>query len=392
MTDHAETNLIPFPQSAESNLLSHFDRARRELELAASIDEVKIIRNQAEALRQYARQQKLSLEMQNKCAEIKLRAERRAGEILSDMDWHPPGPSSRDRSHDGTDPPRLTDLGITKNQSSRWQSIAGIPEKQFESRVEEIKEKGQELTSSEFLSFAGYLQREQERHARKERAAEDAAKVKQKDRIRILRGDFREVLTYVPDNSVQLIITDPVYLKENLPDWEDLAIFAERVLKPGRLLAAYSGTYHLFECMKALSSQLRYMWTFPVVYRSFPDTFFKHRIKTCWKPIILFSKGEYEPEQKNAWIHDLIEGDGVTKENHRWEQGIGEACHLIEGLTYENELVVDPFVGSGTIGLAAKRLNRRLIGCDVDQDAVNMALARLAREPDNHEQGDSTDN
>jgi hypothetical protein len=76
MTEHAEDNLIPFPQSDEANALTHFDRAKRELELAASIDEVKKIRDQAEALRQYARQQKLSLEMQNRCAEIKIRAER----------------------------------------------------------------------------------------------------------------------------------------------------------------------------------------------------------------------------------------------------------------------------------------------------------------------------
>lgn len=64
MTDQAETNLIPFPQSDESTVLTHFDRARQELELASSIDEVKKIRDQAEALRQYARRQKLSLEMQ----------------------------------------------------------------------------------------------------------------------------------------------------------------------------------------------------------------------------------------------------------------------------------------------------------------------------------------
>lgn len=44
---------------------------------------MKLIRDKAEALRQYIRQQKGSLEMQNQCAEIKLRAERRAGEMLA---------------------------------------------------------------------------------------------------------------------------------------------------------------------------------------------------------------------------------------------------------------------------------------------------------------------
>jgi hypothetical protein len=112
-----QSKLIPFPPSQESSILTHFDRAKRELELAASVDEVKKIRDQAEALRQYARQQKLSLEMQNRCAEIKIRAERRAGDILSEMGKHPTGPSRGDRSHDGTDPPRLVDLGISNSKS-----------------------------------------------------------------------------------------------------------------------------------------------------------------------------------------------------------------------------------------------------------------------------------
>ena len=97
MTDQSD-KVVPLHRDQETGLLVHFDRARQELELASSIDEVKQIRDRAEALRHYARQQGLSLEMQNRCAEIKLRAERRAGEILAEMEKHPPGPSSRDRS------------------------------------------------------------------------------------------------------------------------------------------------------------------------------------------------------------------------------------------------------------------------------------------------------
>jgi len=47
--------------------------------LATSVDEVKQIRDKAEAMRVYARQAQYTLEMQNMCAEIKLRAERRLG-------------------------------------------------------------------------------------------------------------------------------------------------------------------------------------------------------------------------------------------------------------------------------------------------------------------------
>lgn len=64
--------------------LIYLNQARQALALAKSIDEVKNIRDKAEALRAYAKQAGMGLEMQNECAEIKLRAERRAGEMLAE--------------------------------------------------------------------------------------------------------------------------------------------------------------------------------------------------------------------------------------------------------------------------------------------------------------------
>gem|GEM_PF-3015798 len=199
--------MIPFPMSEESTALIHFDSARQELDLAASIDEVKKIRDQAEALRLYAKQARLSLEMQNRCAEIKIRAERRAGEMLVEREKHPPGPPKQDTSHYVTQPPRLEDLGISRMQSSRWQLVASIPEQAFEERVESRKKNGKELTSAEMLSLAAYIQREKERQERKESAAAAAQNTIPEKRIDIRHGDFREVLADVPERSVQLILT-----------------------------------------------------------------------------------------------------------------------------------------------------------------------------------------
>ena len=57
--------------------------------------------------------------------EIKVRAERRAGQMLAEMPKHPAGRPSVNRSHDATDlPPTLDDIGINKTQSSRWQKLA----------------------------------------------------------------------------------------------------------------------------------------------------------------------------------------------------------------------------------------------------------------------------
>ena len=58
-------------------------------------------------------------------AEIKIRAERRAGELLADMDRHKSA-DGRPKKGETKEPlSTLSDLNITKKQSSQWQAIAG---------------------------------------------------------------------------------------------------------------------------------------------------------------------------------------------------------------------------------------------------------------------------
>ncbi len=64
--------------------LMRYDAARKAIAAAHRIDEVKQIRNKAEAVRVYAKQAG-DFELQNQAAEIRLFAERRAGQLLSDM-------------------------------------------------------------------------------------------------------------------------------------------------------------------------------------------------------------------------------------------------------------------------------------------------------------------
>lgn len=176
---------------------------------------------------------------------------------------------------------------------------------------------------------------------------------------------------------MDLILTDPPYGKDYLPLWADLSKFAATALKPGKLLATYSGNYHLAQVISLLSRHLQYVWTAAVINGNTPDTVFPRRIMTYWKPVLRFSKGDYRPVDKREWFKDRIEGDGRSKSYHEWEQGTGEAIHLIEALTLEGNLVVDPFLGSGTVAVACRKLKRRFCGCDIDDKAVGRAMGRL---------------
>lgn len=69
---------------------------------------------------------------------------------------------------------------------------------------------------------------------------------------------------------------------------------------------------------------------------------------------------------------------GQKKVNHKWEQDLDWCLYYISKLTKENDLVLDPFIGSGTVAIACKKLNRRFIGIDVNQEYVDIANKRLS--------------
>ena len=133
-----------------------FEKIRQALEVTNSFNEVKDIRDQAETLRSHAKRAKWSLEIQNQCAEIKLRAERKAGSILSTFTVKG---GERHNSHDGSCERYsiLQDLDISWNQSSRWQAISRIPDAKFEDFLHTTRAFNSELTQTGALRLAARL-------------------------------------------------------------------------------------------------------------------------------------------------------------------------------------------------------------------------------------------
>lgn len=128
--------------------LVKYEAARRALAEAHRVDEVKDIRDKAAAMQVYAAQAK-DRELIEMATDIKMRAERRAGELLREMPKNKgtaatggPGRGNKNAvKHDDhvLGPPKLSDIGITKDESSRWQKLAAMPEKQFEEKVTGMK-------------------------------------------------------------------------------------------------------------------------------------------------------------------------------------------------------------------------------------------------------------
>ena len=90
--------------------LARISKAITALAAAKTLDDVLQIRDQAEALRVYIKAASQGLEAANAAAEIKLRAERKAGEMLSGKVKRG---GDRAKSHDAT---LLSDLGLSRDQ------------------------------------------------------------------------------------------------------------------------------------------------------------------------------------------------------------------------------------------------------------------------------------
>ena len=112
------------------------------------------MRDKAEAVRKYAQSASLGLDVQNRAAEVKLRAERQAGKLLSQLMLR--GGDRRSKGH--SDRLKLDDLGLTSNQSKRWQLQARIPENLFRDHITQTCKDGKELTSAGLMRLAKRLE------------------------------------------------------------------------------------------------------------------------------------------------------------------------------------------------------------------------------------------
>jgi uncharacterized low-complexity protein len=119
--------------------LTYYQSAKQALSMYKSVDEVKEYRDKAKAVEQYAKEAN-DHDLEHDAALARIRAERKCGELLRDMEKAKRGPDKNgngQRSQQTTpeQSKTLSEMGVTKDQSSKWQKLANIPEAEFESAV-----------------------------------------------------------------------------------------------------------------------------------------------------------------------------------------------------------------------------------------------------------------
>jgi hypothetical protein len=192
-------------------------------------------------------------------------------------------------------------------------------------------------------------------------------------------GDFREVLADLADGSVDAVVTDPPYNNDGVPLYEPLGVLAARVLKAGRLAVVYAGHLQLDREMALLQrGGLTYMWHGANVLRGRHTRIRTRMVFGQHRSVLLYSAGPYRPR---GWLNDVAwaEGRGGPEERplHPWQQALEPVRHWVRQVSQPGELIVDPFLGSGTTAVAAVMEGRRFLGCDIDPGCVGTTRRRL---------------
>jgi site-specific DNA-methyltransferase (adenine-specific) len=188
-------------------------------------------------------------------------------------------------------------------------------------------------------------------------------------------ADFRRSM--LKPNSIDVVVTDPPYTKEGIPLFGDLARFAKRCLKPGGLCIAYAGKFYLPELMIEMGSELEWVWQLAILQNSHPSRIFDKKIFGEFRPVLVYSKGRYCPAN---WMHDAILSKGKPeKALHRWQQALDPVQQIIGMASMPNQLICDPFSGSGTTGVAALSLGRNFIGFEINPKTARIGVNRIRR-------------
>jgi hypothetical protein len=354
------------PEAATAALVRLGDACRRLAE-CTSVPEVKLLRDQAAALAAFLRQRRHGLDAQNEATELRLRCDRRLGELLAGSVDHRGGHPAR---LSGTTLPK----DVNRTQSSRWQAVAGIPTGDFEKHLAEVRGREEELTTAGVLHLAKTLTI-RARHNRRRQQAHDFAEANP-NAGNIITGDLGVLEDHLADDSAGLFLTDLPYARDSLPLFGRLGELAARKLRPGGFLASYVGRLYLPEVMRQLGRHLNYFWMIAVRLHSRGPSLCRRRIWQRWACILIYQRPPATPPP--TWFEDLLDGGGREKDLHEHQQAEVEAAAFIETFSNPGDLVVDPACGVGTILAAAKSSGRRWLGAELDPDTANLARRRLA--------------
>jgi len=203
----------------------------------------------------------------------------------------------------------------------------------------------------------------------------------------IICGDCLEVMKTFPDKSIDLVLTDPPYgmnyqsnhyvgknpFEKIVGDNEyPVEVLKDLFKKAKKGVFSFCRWNNLNDVPKPKSFIVwaKNNWTAGDLKREFGR---------MWEGILFYPQEDFE---FNKRIPDVFFSSRVSPDKlvHPTEKPLDVMKWIIQNCTKENDIILDPFLGSGTTAVAAKQLHRRYIGIEISQKYCEIAKQRLGQE------------
>lgn len=226
--------------------------------------------------------------------------------------------------------------------------------------------------------------------------------------IDLILGDCIDIIKNIPNNTVDLIVTDPPYLMPNTRagSKSELARSIQKMndeIKQNNLTSGYDMQV-LDEFVRVLKKINIYIWSNNKQIPMYFDFFVKKH--KCAYDIIIWNKSNATPLYNNKYLTDKeyclyfrkggycqpedyqkaktvyyqpINAKDKKLYNHPTIKPLNIITTLIENSSKEGDLILDPFMGSGTTGEACQNLNRDFIGIEIESKYYDIARKRLEK-------------
>lgn len=223
--------------------------------------------------------------------------------------------------------------------------------------------------------------------------------------IDLKQGDCLELMKSIPNESVDLIVTDPPYrltprgctgtmggywkgemakkgiiFKNNYISCSEYLPEFYRILKNGCILYLMCNNTNLQEMIN-VGVKNGFKFVKSLIWEKGNKICGKYYMN-CFEYILLFRKGKDRPIN-NCGTPDILKvpikklKDENGKNLHDTEKPVALMEILVENSSFEGEIVLDPFMGIGGTGIACKKLNRNFIGIEIDEKYFNIAKDRI---------------
>ena len=230
----------------------------------------------------------------------------------------------------------------------------------------------------------------------------------------LIKDDCFSALKQIPDNSVDLILTDPPYniakystgnlkfnwrsdINNDLAEWDleelkptDLVDEFKRILSPKGNIFIFCSYNIIGEYHKAFDPEFD-TFQFMVWHKTNPVPNFRKSsfLNSCELIVACWNKGHTWNFTNQADMHNFIESsicmgrerikDQEGKNLHPTQKPIAVLEKIINIASDENDVVLDCFNGVGSTGDAALKHGRRYIGIEIDSDYINATYERLKK-------------